>query len=314
MTATFQSTIKALMITGLFVILFMPSLNAQDMMIDEGPIAFRNTYNINTPTTSFLKRFSWEFQIRHRFGKIVWDNSLYEDFLGMDLTANIQFGFAMPIGNQTMIGVHRTKNNKTYGGYIKRAIMNQGGSKNRPLSIAFHTNVDVRTNKFKTVPANTYFEDGVTPFENKFAHKLIYHNQFLFSRKFGDLFSVQLSPGVVYRNLAPAGEENMVFSVPISGVLKTGMFSSFIFEYAYVNNYKSANNLFPLAIGYEWGTAGHVFQVTASTSPGLNEEAIYTSNQSDYDKGDFYLGFNLRRVFWQKKRMQKYMMKQSTQQ
>lgn len=295
------------------LILLISSKISQAQSLQElssAPPAFRSSININTPTNTFIKKRSFEFQIRHRFGMITPDEAVIKDFLGMDLTANIQFAFQVPLGSKTMLGVSRTKSGKTYSMQIKRALMIQNESGTRPVSVSFYTAADANSNDFSKVQPNTYFSDGTTPFENKFDHRLSYNSQLIFSRRVHERISLQLSPGIIYRNLVSVREENLTGFIPLSGTVKSGTFSSFLFEYAYLINHITENNLHPVSIGYEFGTAGHVFQITVSSSPALNETELYTSTPCNYDKGEFYLGFNIRRVFWQKKKLQRDLLKQ----
>ena len=266
---------------------------------------FRNTIHINTPTTTIPSRYSFEFQLRHWFGNIKADRTIVTDFLGTDLSANIQFGFSFPVGNTTMFGVNRTKSGKTFTLLGKQMIMRQHADNRYPVSLAVYADVGIQTTEFKNVAPNTYFEDGVTPFENKFTHRLSYNTQLLISRKFGKHLALQLSPAFIYQNLVPAGRENFTTVLPVSGAVRTGMYSSLLFEYAYVINSHTENKLYPVSLGYEFGTTGHVFQIIASSSAGLLEGNIYTVEQYNYIKGEFFLGFNMKRTFWNKKKIKR---------
>jgi len=55
-------------------------------------------------------------------------------------------------------------------------------------------------------------------------------------------------------------------------------------------------------LGYEFGTVGHSFQIIVSSSNDLLEQNVYHNQNLDYTQGKFYLGFNLRRTFWHKKK------------
>ncbi len=266
---------------------------------------FRNTIHINIPTTTIPGRYGFEFQLRHRFGSIKTDRTVVTDFLGTDLNANIQFGFAFPVGNTTMFGLSRAKSGKTYTVLGKQVIMRQRVDNRYPVSLAIYADVGVNTAEFKNVAPNTYFEDSVTPFKNKFTHRLTYTTQLLVSRKFGERLSLQLSPAFIYLNLVPAGMVNYTMALPLSLAVKTGTYSSFLLEYAYVINYRTENKLYPVSLGYEFGTAGHVFQIIASSSASLLEGNLYTAEQCNYIKGEFFLGFNMKRTFWHKKKIKR---------
>lgn len=266
---------------------------------------FRSTFNINSPTTTMADRYGFEFHIRHRFGLIKADQTIIKDFLGTDLTANIQFSFAVPITSSLMVGVGRAKTNRAYDINVKQLLMQQTVDNKHPVAIAAYFDVAIQSGDFRNIAPNTFFSDSITPFENKFNHRLSYISQLLISRKFGNLMSLQISPAFIYRNLVPVGENNYSFAVPIGGVIRTTKSSSFIFEATWLYNYEPGNNLYPFFIGYEFGTTGHVFQIIAGTSAQMLQQDLYTTDPSNYDKTEFLLGFNIKRTFWSKKKIQR---------
>ena len=272
----------------------------QEVFEDNSLNAFRNTININFPTTTMIAPRSFEFQIRHRFGSLKPDKTVITDFLGFDATANIHFLFDMALGKKTMISVGRLKTDKTFELGIKRNFLNQVEDNSTPFSLSGYADVSIKTISFNKIPPNTFFEDSITPFKNKFTHRLHYVSQLLISKKFDNLLSLQLSPALIYRNLVAINESNLTFAIPLSGTIKTGLFTSILFEYAYLINYTTENNLHPISIGFEFGTAGHIFQLIASSTAGLSETEIYTSTPIDYSRGEFLLGFNIRRTFVKK--------------
>ncbi|MBK7885905.1 MAG: hypothetical protein IPN36_03125 [Bacteroidetes bacterium] len=286
-------------ILTILVVLFLAQSSYAQPDPPQRPLAgtFRNTILINSASTTIVPRKSFEFHIRHRFGLIEPDRTVITNFLGMDGTSNIQFSFAFPLGNKTMIGVGRTRNDKTYNLNFKRVLLSQTEDNKIPFTVALYTNFDIKTNSFAKISSNAYFSDGVTPFKNKFNHRISYFTQLIFSKKIQNLISLQLSPAFIYQNLAEYNQDNYSYALPVSCAVKTGFYSSIIIEYAYLVNYTTENNLHPLSIAMEFGTAGHVFQVIATTSQALTEPELYTSTPTAYTKGNFLLGFNLRRTF-----------------
>ncbi len=281
------------------------SQNLTDLGLNDDVIPFKSYYLINAQTTELIPKHSFQFSIRHRFGAIEPNKSLVTEFLGMDITANIQFSFAFPLGNKTMFSAGRTKIDKTYYLDVKRKLFNQKSNNSMPVSVAVYANASIKSDEFKPVPNNSYFSDGITPFENKFNHRLYYSTQLIVSRSFADRISVQLAAVYVYQNLSPYGYENQTLAIPFSASIKTGLKSSFIAEYAYRFKNQPVNGIYPLSIGYEFGTAGHVFQVIISSSKSLDEGMLYTTESYDYTEGEFLLGFNLKRTFWHKKKLAK---------
>lgn len=273
------------------------TLAQHEIIENETLDAFRNTININCPTTTMIPTKSFQFQIQHRFGQLKPDKTIITDFFGFDATANIRFLFDIALGKKTMISVGRLKTDKTFELQLKRAILNQTEDNRTPISVSAYTYASIKTTPFAKIPNNTFFGDSVTPFKNKFNHRLHYVSQIIISKNLDGLLSLQLSPTFIYRNLVDINQTNYSFALPVSGAIKTGLFTSIIFEYAYLINYETENKLHPLSIGFEFGTAGHAFQIIASSTAGLSESEIYTSTPIDYSRGEFLLGFNLRRTF-----------------
>lgn len=262
---------------------------------------FRSTQLINAQTTEMIPVKGWDFSIRHRFGIIGIDSSIYQEFLGLDLPANIRFGFDFPITERLYAGIGRTKNGKTIDVEAKYLILRQTEENEIPISIAFYFNSAIMTDKFPKVPKNAFFSDSTTAFSYSFNHRLSYNSQLIIARKFTERISIQLSPVLIYKNLVAPGEDNYTISLPVGGALRTGLNSSFTFEYAYRFNNRPKENDFPLSIAWESGTVGHTFQIVVSSSGELIEQHLYTNKSFNYLKGNFALGFNIRRTFWYKK-------------
>ncbi len=256
---------------------------------------------INAQTTEILPKKSWRFKIQHRFGAVKIDESLYKQFLGLDLPANIRFGFDFSVTDKFYFGFGRTKNGKTIDIEGKYRFLQQTKDNKNPISAAVYFNAAINTMEFPSVANNSFFADSTTEFEYNFYHRLSYNTQLILSRKFSDRISVQTAPVFIWQNLVAANRENYTFALPVSGKIKLGFSSSIIFEYTAVfnNNVEGYNN--PASLGIQFGTAGHVFQIILSSTNEILEQDIYTNKTFDYSKGYYTLGFNLKRTFWSKK-------------
>lgn len=262
--------------------------------------AFKNKQLINAQTAVIPEGF--DFTIMHRFGKIAVNDEIYKNFLGFDLPANIRFSLSYKLSDRSYIGIGRTKIGKTIDVEGKYVFLRQTKSNSMPLSVALYQNTGINTSEFSEISSNAFAEDSITPFENKFAHRLNYTTQIILSRKFNEKLSLQLSPTVIYKNLVVGAEkDHLTFVLPFSGRFQYSFGSAILFEYAYkVNNTSESAIDNPFSIGFEFGTAGHVFQVFASNSYYIREANIYTQEPYNaYDApNDFILGFNIRRVWW----------------
>lgn len=261
---------------------------------------FKNKQLINAQTTVIPDGF--DFTIMHRFGKIGLNDEFYKQFLGFDLPANVRFSLSYKLSDRAYIGVGRTKVGKTVDVEGKYVILRQTASNSMPISLALYNNTGLNTDAYRGESPIAFFEDSITPFENKFAHRLSYNTQLIIARKFNDKISLQLSPTFVYKNLVEGMEESHhTFVLPFSGRYQYSFGSAVLFEYAYKLNNTSENKLDnAFSLGFEFGTAGHVFQVFMSNSYYIRETNIYTEEPYNfYDRpNEFVLGFNIRRVWW----------------
>ena len=262
--------------------------------------AFKNKQLINAQTTVIPDGF--DFTIMHRFGKIGLNDEFYKQFLGFDLPANVRFSLSYKLSDRSYIGVGRTKIGKTVDIEGKYVILRQTASNSMPISIALYNNTGLNTDAYRGESPLAFFGDSITPFENKFVHRLSYNTQLIIARKFNDKISLQLSPTFVYKNLVEGMEESHhTFVLPFSGRYQYSFGSAVLFEYAYKLNNTSENKLDnAFSLGFEFGTAGHVFQVFMSNSYFIRETNIYTEEPYNfYDQpNEFVLGFNIRRVWW----------------
>ncbi len=280
-------------------------LYAQEFLFTDDPEvkdAFRSTVLINSQTTMMPPKTGWEFNIRHRFGAVKVDKTFLKNFLGTDLVANIRFGFVFPLGDKTFVGIGRTKFGKTYDLEVKRLILIQTIDNKIPVTLAAYFNTNYMSDDFAPVPKYSFFGDGTTPFEYKQKHRLSYNSQLIISRKFGKRFSAELNPVFIYRNLVAPGQDNHTLNLTAGLAFKTSTNASLLAEYSYRFNNKPENGYFPLSLGVEFGTVGHAFQIVVSSIRDLQEQLIYSSETTNYGKGEFLFGFNIKRTFWYKKK------------
>ena len=261
----------------------------------QGNQPFKNKQLINAQTAVIPSGF--EFNIQHRFGQIALDRSIYEDFLGFDGPANVRFSLAYKLNDRLYFGVGRTSVGKTIDFEGKYLLVNGAEKSGFPISIGLYSCVGIQTQSF-IVTDNMYFSDSLTSFEYSFKHKLDYCTQLIFSAPVNDKVAINVSPTIVYKNLVDAMESNLNVVLPISGKYQYSFGSSLLFEYAFCFGRGGGAFQRPLSLGFEFGTAGHVFQVFLTNNQSLRESNLYTTNVYDISKSEFLLGFNIRRVWW----------------
>lgn len=264
------------------------------------PDAFNSTQLINSQTASSMRSKSWMFEVQHRFGKIAMDSSILQQFLGLDLPAVMRFAFGWSFSDRFYVKIGRTNHLKTIDLETKYLLVKQTENFKMPFSLAAYFNAAVRTEKFPVIQKNSYFEDDTTVFYYKPSHRLSYTTQLILSSRITDKFSLQLNPVFVYKNLAPAYNDNFTLSLSAGARYKFGLSTAIIAEYAYVFNNRGTKFYDPMSLGIEFATAGHVFQVFVSTSSKILESHVYTENSSNIGNAEFSFGFNMQRSAWRK--------------
>jgi len=296
---------KIIKYVSLFVLVSfsIEKISAQENIFEEDEF-ISNIFNygilINSQTTETTKKGSFDLRIQHRFGELDvnrFKESVVDEFLGFDGSANIRFGFTFGVSDRLQLGIGRTKIGKVFDFEAKYKLMRQKETKS-PFSLTLYFNTAISTVSFPEVGPNEFFSDLETPFTYKFSDRLAYNTQLLISKKIGETISLELNPTFIYKNLVTPGNENLVFATTFGGRIKTGLTSSVIFEFTKKFNNRQDNYTDPISLGYEIGTAGHAFQIFITTSNQIIEQGIFFSDTSDYTEGEILLGFNIKRTFW----------------
>ncbi len=262
---------------------------------------FNNKQLINAQTTEMPTGF--EFIIQHRFGQISWDKSIVKDFVGSDLVANIRIALAYAINEKWYVGIGRTKTGKTYDLEGKYRIFQQTTDNRFPFSMVVYLNGAINTDKDRVLPENVWFGDSITPFENKFIHRIDYTSELIFSRQFTDKFAMQCAVTMIYKNLVVGTEhKHATWALPVSAAYRLTRGTTLLFEYTRKLNNRIDYRDHPFSLGFEFGTASHVFQLFVATTSFLREANLYTRPSYDFLDSEFIFGFNIRRTWWFKRK------------
>ncbi len=259
-----------------------------------------NTFNsariINSHSTEMLEKRSMDFRIGHRFGDIAGTNGGIETLFGIDNSSDISVGLEYGITNNFNIGITRYKGagpyRQLYEGYVKYKFLSQ--SNKMPISLVALAKFNVTSMKASTDSSSpTSFPDFVSRTSNSF--------QLLIARKFSERFSMQIMPTYVHRNYVGFYDQNGTFAVGAGARLQLTKLIGIIGEYHYVvfeEGVQDRLNTFnPIALGVEFDTGGHIFQLNFSNSRGFGEAQYLPSTFSDFTEGQFRFGFSISRVF-----------------
>jgi len=273
---------------------------------ETGPVyttaSFKTTRVINGHSLENTAHGVLDFKISHRFG------SLEEgagNFFGLD-QATIRLGFDYGVTDRLMIGIGRSSFQKTVDGFVKYKFLRQCQEGcGMPVTAAVVAASSITTMQAADVP---WYGEGR---EDYFSNRMSYSFQLVVGRKFTESFTLQLTPGVVHRNLTQYEEEqNDVFNIGFAGRIKLSKRVALNAEYFYVfpgqlreptseelaiNENAGFTNVF--SIGFDIETGGHVFQLHFTNSEGMFERAFITETTNRWGESQVHYGFNISRVF-----------------
>ncbi|WP_428657961.1 DUF5777 family beta-barrel protein [Runella sp.] len=275
------------------------SLYAQDDLMSildkekTGPVfttaTFKSTRIINGQSVETIAKKHLDFRISHRFGAV---NSGFTNLWGLD-EARIRIGLEYGITDRLMVGVGRSSYQKTYDYFAKYKLLRQSNRRFEPVSITAYAGAF--TNATPTSPDMKFYNN---------LERQSYVGQLLIARKFGERFSLQLSPTILHRNKTETTiDENTLYATGIGGRFKLTKRTSFNAEYFYTlkqigttyvrdPQYKDC-----FSMGFDIETGGHVFQLHLSNSRGMIENQFIGATTGSWSKGDIFYGFNISRVF-----------------
>ena len=232
-----------------------------------------------------------DFRISHRMGFV---NEGVSNFFGLD-QATIRLGLDYGITDRLMVGIGRSSYQKTVDGLLKYKLLQQcDAGCSMPVTLGLLVSASITTLAADQVP---WYGEGR---EDYFTHRFSYNFQAIIGRKFSDGLSLQLTPGVIHRNLvATEAERNDLLSVGFAGRVKVSKRTAITGEYFYVLPDQGPREPFhnSLALGVDIETGGHVFQLQLTNSTGMFERAFITETTGDFFDGDIHFGFNISRVF-----------------
>ena len=279
----------------ILIILISPLISQDDLleMLDDDPnksefveSAFKGTRVVNAQSLEIPKPKILQFMIQHRFGSI--ENGFY-DLFGMDY-ATIRFDFHYGLTDRISFGVGRSSLDKIYDIFLKTKLIRQtSGFKSFPFSVLFYSDIGIDTKRKPEIYPSV---------KDNFSNRLLYVNQFIIGRKFSRNLSLEILPTLVHRNLVPTNEDDHdQVSIGIAGRFKLSNRISINADYFIPIGDRKDNYKNSLAIGIDYETGGHVFQVMLANSQGPYEYTFIENANGDFSSGILYLGFNISRSF-----------------
>ena len=283
------------MIYLLYIILITP-LIGQDDLLDileddsSKPVivesSFKGTRVVNAQSLELPRPKILQFMIQHRFGSI--ENGFY-DLFGMDY-ATIRFDFHYGLTERLSFGVGRSSLDKIYDIFVKTKLLRQSsGTRSFPVSVLLYSDIGIDTKrKSENDPA----------VKDEYLNRLLYVNQLIIGRKFNRSLSLEILPTLIHRNLVPTNQDDHdLVSVGIAGRYKLSNTISVNADYFIPLGDRSEDYQNSVAIGVDYETGGHVFQVMIANSQGPYEYTFIENARGNFSTGVLYLGFNISRAF-----------------
>jgi len=293
-------------LTGLGISLAQDSI--AEPAVTQKPLAkaaFESGICMDNITVSIPPAKTLEFVLQHRFGTI---QNGWSDLAGLWGNSNIRIGLNFSITKNLLIGLGTSKTNRLQDFQIKYTFLHQrkGGF---PLTIAYYGNLSLN--------ALNKVNYGV---DYKFIDRFAYYNEFLFARRFCNMFSLQLGISYTHFNKVDktvdttALTTNDALAISLLARVKVSPQSSIVLAYQqpimlnydpafvvrYPNKFMEVPKKAPypnISLGWEISTSTHAFHVYISAAQGILPSEIVMHNTNNFFNGFILVGFNLTRLW-----------------
>lgn len=281
-------------IAFLFLSVPIQILNGQSELIYE---TFKDRHVINNHSVETLPKYKLDIRIGHRFGDMFGNTGGWPTFYGLENSTDILTGFEYGLTDKLNFGLFRTKGSaelrQNVNSFFKAKLMAQN-TLNNPVTVTVMGMGTISTMQKSSA-------EGVISSFPELAHRVSYHVQVMMARKFSNVFSLQLHGGWTYRNLVYAGDNNDLVSAGASARIQMTRVLGIILDgnYPFSGLRTIENGYYPaLGVGLEIETGGgHVFQINLTNATGMSETEFIPYTRSNWEQGQFRLGFTISRIF-----------------
>ncbi len=245
--------------------------------------AFEGTTLIESQTGVLLTKGTLELTMNHRFG-IVNSGPGANDFFGLWQPANIRLSLNYGITDRINVGFGTTKDNRLQDLNYKVALLRQTRDGKMPFSVSFYGNV-------------TYDARPPEVFEHS-TDRWSFYNQLIITKRFNRSISFQIAPSVSHFNYVEAPVKSDLIAVEFGGRIKVNPTSAVLFDYNQpITTYTGDGRKPGMALGYEFSTGSHVFQLFITNYKGISPQHNLLNNQYDFFEGKYLIGFNITRLW-----------------
>lgn len=251
---------------------------------------FKHTRVVNSHSVDLLQQGNLDVLIRHRFGPL---ESGALQFWGLD-QAITRMALEYAPRDFINVGLGRTSGG-FFDAFLKVRVLQQEADKS-PLSLAAVSSMGFDHLSYDQFPDESDF--------SPFLGSLSYFHQILIGSEVHERLALQLMPSYLHMNWREAPNlSNDVLSMGAGMGLRINKHHTVILEY--VQNLTPAASINRdgdyepvLSLGWNIETAGHVFALHFSNTPGLvGQQYMRRSTGSPWDPLNYGFGFNLSRNF-----------------
>lgn len=252
---------------------------APEVEVEYERAAFESTSLIENQTNRVYSKGTIEMIMNHRFGLVTGTN----DLIGIWAPANIRLAVNYSITDRITVGYGTTKEFRLQDFSLKVGILKQTVNGKMPVSITYYGNWAI-----SALPKENFYH---------LSDRWSFFNQIIIAKRINKMFSVQLAPSYSHYNVVEAPMRNDLFAVELGARAKVTSSMSILLD---VNQPISSQEVLPksgFAVGTEFSTVGHTFQIFISNYRGIINQTSNMFNQNDFFKGDFAIGFNIGRTW-----------------
>ncbi|MDP2089279.1 MAG: DUF5777 family beta-barrel protein [Flavobacteriaceae bacterium] len=243
--------------------------------------AYESSQIIDNNTNVTFVKGTLEVIMQHRFGLV---DGGTNDLLGLWAPTNIRIGLAYSFTDNITLGAATTKDSRMQDFSAKVALLKQTRSGSIPVNVSYYGNiaVDART------------KDNFRNVQDRYS----YFNQLIISRRVNANLSLQVAPSAAHYNLVLPTQENDLIAVSAGGRYKISPQTAVLFDYTQpITEFEQGTPKPGVSLGVEFATSAHAFQLYFTNYKGILNQRSQFSNQNDFFKGDFMLGFTITRRY-----------------
>jgi hypothetical protein len=266
--------------------------------------AFNSGILIDAQTSYIPDARTLEFVIQHKFGTLENGKSdlwgIYAPGSNVRLALNY-----VPVKN-LQIGAGITKKFMYSDFNAKYKILQQKTS-GMPVSLTVFGTIAIDgRNKSAFGTGNTVESKGKpAQYQFGFTDRLSYFSQAMVTRNFGDVLSLQAGASFTHYNTVEWDYDHDVIGLHFSGKIKFSPQGSFIFNYDNPLKIKDITEQYTwdthakenLAVGVEFFTFTHAFQIYVGTAQGILPQDAMMYNQKDWTNKGLAFGFTITRIW-----------------